>query len=410
MSYVEKNELTHEIRSTFDQFKETNIELKNEVKKAGQERSETRQKLDRLHDRLDDLETKFNRPKMSVENTSAQSEYAEAWKKWHLHGDDTEIKLITMNETVDPQGGYAVPPEYENIIIESLVQWSPIRRYASKMRVNSKELRIPVQQQSQNLQTGVAASGLFLTGWTADQGPVNGTDAGQLGMKIIPTCDLYALPYASQDMLDDAIVNMDQYIRKNLAKSFAFAEGSAFVNGNGVGKPTGLVTSAAAGDIPTSVTASTGVQYSIGTTPNILIDCFYSLPDFYARNGTWLMNRQTLRIIREWVDGQTQNLWTREFGTAIANEAPLTILGRPYQECIDFEGPSNFVTGAYTAGAIPIMFGDIESAYLITDRLGMSMLRDPYSQKPFVQFYTTFRVGGLTILPEALAFVNVKPT
>lgn len=411
MSYSERRQLSDQFKSIFEDFKDVNSELKSEVSRIGEESRETRRKLDRVHDHLDLVETKLSRPRLSGEHKAEVDEYTEAWKKWYCKGIDHDIKAISMNETVDPQGGYLVPPEYADKVIDSLVQWSPIRRYATVMKVTGKEFKIPVQQQAQNLQTGAPAAGIFSTGWTADQGPVSITDAGQLSMKTIPTCDLYAQPIVSQDLLDDAMVNMDNYIRTNLAKSFAFAEGKAFVNGDGVGKPTGLVTTAQETNNGgmSAVTATTGVANSIGTSPNFLIDAFMTLPDYYARNGTWLMNRQTLRIVREWVDGNGQYLFTPVYGQTLPNEAPATILERPYAECIDMAAPTNMTTGAYATGSIPIIFGDVASAYMITDRLGMTMLRDPYSNKPFIQFFTTFRVGGLTILPEALVACKVKP-
>lgn len=408
MSYIDKHFAAEELKSVFEEFKDTMISQRKELKKLGTETGETREKLNRLHSRLDSIETKYNRPNVLSGDSGIKlenAEYTKAFNKYIRKGDETEIKLVSMNETVDPEGGYFVPPEYSNFIIESLVQWSPIRRYARVISVNSKDFKIPVQQQAQNLRTGAAQAGLFRTGWSADMGPVNATDAGQIGMKMIPSCDLYALPYASQDMLDDAAFNIERYIQENLAKSMAFAEGSAFVNGNGIGQPMGLVTDAL--NFPTQVFPPLGsASQTIGESANFLIDAFYALPDYYSRNGTWLMNRQTLRLVREWIDGNGSYIWTPVYGQSFKGEAPATILSRPYAECIDMAAP-NAVTNLYSVGSVPILFGDIYSAYIITDRVGIRVLRDPYSQKPFVLFYTTRRVGGQVVLPEAMVALNV---
>lgn len=416
MSYVENRVLSDELKSVFEEFKVVNEEKSTEIKKFGQEISMTREKMDRMHSRLDEIETKLNRPRIQAPETNqVQSEYTKAWLDWFKKGDNSianmEVKATfpNLNETIDPQGGYFIPPEYSNFIIESLVQWSPIRRYARVIKVNAKEFRIPVQQQAQNLETGAPAAGLFETGWTADLGPVTQTDTGLIGLKTIPTNDLYALPFATQDMLDDASFDIENYIQTNLAKSIAFAEGKAFISGSGIGQPTGLLTDTTG---YSSVTPTTGDQFSIGDSPNVLIEAYYKLPDFYARNATWLMNRQTIRTVREFVDGNGQYLWTPVYGQTIGFEAPARILDRPYAECIDMAVPTGVGAGGdptYPALSVPILFGDIYSAYVVADRMGIRMLRDPYSNKPFVEFYTTCRVGGLTVLPEAMVKINVKP-
>lgn len=412
MSYSERHKTMEELRSLTEIFREKHNEIRDEVKKTGSEARETRTNLLRLHDRLDELETKYNRPITNNYAHIESSDHAKAFSQYLRKGDDTEIKSITMNETVDPEGGYLVPPEYANFIIESLVQFSPVRRYARVIKVTSKQFRLPVQQQAQNLDTGAPQAGLFRTGWTTDIGPVNPTDVGQISMKIIPSNDLYALPYASMDMLEDASFNVEGYIQENLAKSIAFAEGTAFIKGTGVGQPTGIIASDSINQITAAgnlITPTVGTALSIGTGPDTLINMMYQLPDFYARNATWFMNRQTIRVVREFVDGLGQYLWTPVYGETTKDQAPAMILGRPYAECIDLEAPSfaGPVPVYSSSTSIPILLGDWYAGYVITDRIGIRVLRDPYSAKPFVLFYTTMRVGGELILPEAVVACTV---
>lgn len=409
MSYSDTKRLGDEFKSAFESFKEVHLELRNEVKNFGECTKETKNKLDRVNDRLDQFETKLSRPKVASSNKLEMTHHEEAFYKFITKGDERELKT-TLNETIDPEGGYLVPPEWSNFIIESLVQWSPIRRYARVIKVNSKNFKIPVQQQAQNLQTGAPESGLFETGWTADMGPVNQTNTGQVGLATIPTNDMYALPFVTQDMLEDSVFDIEEFLKENIAKSMAHLEGRAFVLGDGIGKPLGLLQDTSK---YSQVTAGVPApQYSLGDDPNVLIDAYYALPDYYARNGTWIMNRQTIRAVREWTDGNGQYLWTPVYGDTISKEAPALILGRPYAEAIDMPGPTSIVNEnpIYAPGSVPIVFGDIRSAYVITDRRGVTMLRDPYSNKPFVLFYTTARVGGQVVLPEALVAVNVNPT
>lgn len=405
MSYVENRVLSDELKNVFEEFKHIHAESKNEIKALGEETKETRNTIEKIHDRLDQVETKLSRPRIQLteSNDQEESEYKKAFDKWFTTGDDTEIKLTSMNETVDPDGGYLVPPQYSNFLIESLVEWSPIRRYARVVKTNSKEFRIPVQAQAQDYQTGAAQSGLFPTGWTSDVGPVPQTVAGKLRMVSIPTNDLYALPAASQDLVDDsAYGNIESYIQKNLAKSIALAEGTAFVKGNGVGQPLGLLT----GDEFVTVNTGNAVGFAAIDAADVIFNAYYALPDYYARQGVWFMNRQTIRIVREFADGNGQYLWTPSFGNTLPNEAPATILSRPYAECIDMDAPVAINGDVYNAGDIPILFGSAYDAYTIVDRMGIRMLRDPYTSKPFILYYTTFRVGGTTVLPEAMVKVQ----
>lgn len=408
---LEERRFGEELQSVFTEFKHIHEESKNEMKKIGEETKETRNVLEKLHDRMDAVETKLSRPKIqSGEMPEAQSEYAKAWLKWFTKGDehgirnmDVKVTFPNLNETIDPQGGYLVPPEFSNFIVDSLVQYSPMRKYATIIKMNRKEFKIPVQQQAQNMQTGVAAAGLFATSWGDEFGPITQTDTGLIGQKSLVACDLNALPFATQDMLeDDAYGSLEAYIRDNLAKSMAYAEGKSFVSGDGILQPTGVLTNTA--QYVNSVQA-VGLANTIGTDGDLLINAYYELPDYYARNGVWFMNRQTIRTVRSWVDGQGQYLWTPTFGTTLSTEAPGAILGRPYQEMIDFPAPA--ANGTYTAGQVPILFGDMRSAYYIGDRLGIRMLRDPYSNKPYIQFWTRARVAGNVILPEALCKVEL---
>jgi HK97 family phage major capsid protein len=414
MSYVEQKTLAEELQSVFEQFKETNEQKSVEIGKIGEETKETRNKLEKMHDRLDEIETKLSRPKIqATEGLKVENEYSKAFMDYMTKGDeriknmDVKATFPNLNETIDPDGGYAVPPEFSNFIGDSLVQWSPIRKYATVVKMNRKEFKIPVQQQAQNFQDGTPAAGMFATEWGSEFGPINQTNTGLLGQKTLVACDLNAFPFATTDMLDDfAYGSLENYIQTNIAKSLAYAEGNAFCVGDGILEPTGLLTNPA---IYTNGVTAAGVADTLGTTGDLLIDAYYTLPDFYARNGVWFMNRQTIRIVREWVDGQGQYLWTPTFGNTLSTEAPGAILGRPYQEVIDFPAPTAVGGVTYAADSVPILFGDMRSAYYIGDRIGMTMLRDPYSNKPFISYWFRSRVAGNVVLPEALCKVTVAP-
>jgi HK97 family phage major capsid protein len=414
MSYTEVKSLAEEFKNTGTLFQQKLTEVREETEKMGHELAESRETLTKFHDRLDLLETQLNRPRVKGLDTEKleKSEYTKSFMDYMKKGYERDLRNMdikatfpNLNETIDPQGGYFVPPEFADFIVDSLVQWSPIRRYATVIRMNRKELRIPVQQQAQNMQTGTPAGGMFKTAWGTELANITQTDTGLIAQKSIVACDLNAYPFLTTDMLEDfAYGSLEGYIQSNIAKSFAYAEGNAFMKGDGITQPTGLLT-----DPSVYVNGVvTGDNTSLGTTGDLLINAYYTLPDYYAREGVWFMNRQTIRIVREWVDGQGQYLWTPTFGTTLSQEAPGAILGRPYQEVIDMPGPTAVGGTTYVQNDVPILFGDMRSAYYIGDRIGMTMLRDPYSNKPFISLWFRSRVGGNVILPEALCKVTVS--
>ncbi|MAN76876.1 MAG: phage major capsid protein [Rhizobiales bacterium] len=409
----ETRQFHDEWNSAFAEFKHIHKEQQEETKKFGEEMKETRNMLEKIHERMDEVETKMNRPKIqSPEEKSTDSDYTKAFNEWVMTGKDSDLRNLEkkfnfplMNETIDTQGGYLVPPEFSSFIVDSLVQYSPIRQYATNITMRRKEFRIPVQQRAQNLQTGAPATGLFKTSWGQDLSTIDQTDTGLLGQKTLVLCDINALPFTTLDLAEDNFYgSTESYVMQNLVKSIAYEEGYGFTLGDGVLEPTGILNPTVTADYST-VTA-TGAANTIGTTGNLLFDAFYELPDWYARNGTWFMNRQTIRIIREWVDGQGQYLLTSNYGNTLANDAPATILGRPYQEIINMPAPN--AAGVYANGSIPILFGDMKSAYYTGDpATGMYMLRDPYTSKGIVKFFTRTRVAGNVILPEALVKIEL---
>lgn len=412
MSWVESKEIQDEFKSTMRIFEERHGELLDEVKKNGEETKSSRAALELVHNRLDELETKMNRPMIKgPEEKSTDSEYTKIFNEWVMTGDKSKISQVDyrkfnfplMNETIDTQGGYFVPPEFSDFVVDSLVQYSPVRRYATNIKMRRKEFKIPVQQRAQDLQTGTPASGLFKASWGSDLTTVNQTDTGLIAQKSLVLCDLNAYPFTTLDLQEDnAYGNTESYVMQNLIKSFAYYEGHAFTVGDGVTQPTGFLTDTTGYSSVTAV----GTADTIGTSGNLLLDAFYELPDYYARNGVWFMNRQTIRLVREWVDGQGQYLLTTNFGNTLANDAPTTLVGRPYQEIIDMPAPA--ADGTYTTGSIPIVFGDVRSAYYIGDPVsGMYMIRDPYTTPGIIKYFTRTRVAGNVILPEAMVKINL---
>mgnify|MGYP001581747064 CR=1 FL=1 len=280
-----------------------------------------------------------------------------------------EHKTLAMDS--DTSGGVFMPVNKSSQIIELLTVISPIRELASVETIG----------QGDSFEVPKEGSTAFTSGWVSERGSRTATTTGTFAMEKVPVHEGYAAPRISQKTLDDAAFDIEGWINRKLTERFAVDEGTAFVSGTGVGQPQGLLT----------ISGVTAVNSGSATLIKAdgMINLFYGLPDAYARNATWLMRRATVGAVAILKDGVGNYLWRPglEAGT------PNTILNAPYRECPDMP--------AVAASVYPVIFGDIKRAYLVVDRQDMVVLRDPYSAKPLVEFYTTRRVGGQPVLTEA---------
>jgi HK97 family phage major capsid protein len=214
------------------------------------------------------------------------------------------------------------------------------------------------------------------------------TSTPALDALTFPTMELYAMPAATQALLDDSAVNIDQWIADEVHVAFAQQEGTAFITGDGIAQPKGLLTydtvAQSAWVWGKLGVLNTGVAGGFPATvpSDKLMDLVYSVKSGYRSNATFLMNRATQSAIRKMKDGMGHYLWAPG-GTP--GEAP-TILGFPVAESEDMPD--------IAANSLSLAFGDFRRGYLVVDRVGIRVLRDPYSAKPYVLFYTTKRVGG----------------
>jgi HK97 family phage major capsid protein len=275
-----------------------------------------------------------------------------------------------------PDGGYLVPEETETEIGKRLANLSPIRSIASVRQVSAAVLKKPFAV------TGPA------TGWVAETASRPQTSTPTLAELSFPTMELYAMPAATATLLEDAVVDLDQWLSSEVEVAFAEQEGAAFVNGDGTNKPRGFL------DYDTVAEASwawtklgyiaTGVSgaFAASNPSDKLIDTIYALKAGYRQNANWVLNRKTQAAIRKFKDADGNYLW----------QPPATpggramLMGFPVVEAEDMPD--------IAADSFAIAFGDFGRGYMIVDRTGVRVLRDPYSAKPYVLFYTTKRVGG----------------
>lgn len=372
----------------FEAFKETNDQRLNEIERRGAEDAVTAEKLSRIEETLDatkrvsdQLALKAGRPHLAQGGSDPAMSLAHksAFENYVRKGDTgrlTRLEEKALSVGSGPDGGYLVPAETEAAVNRALKAISPIRAIAGVRQVSGSVYKRPF-----------ATSGA-VTGWAGETAARPQTATPVLEELQFPTMELYAMPAASSAILDDAIVNIDEWLADEVRIAFAEQEGTAFVTGDGVNKPKGFIT------YPTVANASwswgnlgfiaTGVAGGFaGTHPgDKLLDLVYAAKAAYRANGTFVMNRSTQSAVRKLKDGQGNYLWQPSNGPG---EQP-TLLGYPVAECEDMP---NIATDS-----LSMAFGDFQRGYLIVDRAGIRVLRDPYSAKPYVLFYTTKRVGG----------------
>lgn len=282
----------------------------------------------------------------------------------------------------DPDGGYLVPTETSKRIIEKAFETSPMRELAFVETIGGKELEVPRDE------------GEVGFGWVGEQEDRPETSTSQVGMSKIVAHEMYASPRATQNMLEDAGIDIEGWLARKVGEKFGRAEASAFLTGNGVGKPRGLLTYAAgtgAGQIE-QLNSLAAADFTFDG----LMDTVFALKDPYEPNASWMINRLGLRNISKLKDLEGRYIWDMN---AVKDKVGRSLLlGYPVKRATDIAVPG--------AGNLMAAFGDFKQAYTIADRLGITTLRDPFTAKPYVIFYSRRRVGGDVVNFEAVKLVK----
>ena len=300
----------------------------------------------------------------------------------------------SLSSLTNPDGGYLVPRDTSGRIIKKAQDFSPMRRYASVQMISGDALE------------GLNDNGVISTGWVGETAARTATGTPQLGMWKVQAHEIYANPQATQRMLDDAEINVESWISRKLAEAFGQAEASAFISGDGVGKPRGILsrtfatTTDASRAWGTVQKVASGASGAFVATPNAA-DCLISLmtalhPKYWA-GAIFAMNRYTLGEVMKLKDDTGAYIWQPNFQLGAAG----TILGQKVDASFDH-------LPSLGAASKSIVFGDFSNAYQIVDKKGITILRDPLTNKPYVGFYTTRRVGGDVINSEAYKVLSFE--
>jgi HK97 family phage major capsid protein len=305
-------------------------------------------------------------------------------------GLEAGVELKAMSGATDAAGGYAVPEELDAAIERTLTAISPIRAIANVVKVGSAGYR------------KLVTTGGTPSGWVAETAGRPETGTPDFTEIAPPFGELYANPAASQAMLDDAAFDVEAWLAGEIATEFARAEGAAFVNGNGTSRPKGFLAApnAATADgvrpFGTLQYLSTGVAggFPASNPQDRLIDLVQALRSPYRQGAAFVMNSATASAIRKFKTADGAFLWQ----PGLVAGQPDTLLGYPVVEAEDMPD--------LAANALAIAFGNFRAGYLIAERSETQILRDPFTNKPFVHFYATRRVGGQVMNSEAIKLLK----
>lgn len=398
----ELKKLMEQMGAAFKEYKDANDERIRQIE-AGGNGAEAKEKLERLETKLQSLETakgeleaKMNRSQRPDidEKKELDLKHKKAFGQFLRKGDESALEGLReevkdMSTIIGEDGGYAVPAEMSRSIYEMLLEDNPMRSVCDSLTVSTEDYKELVN-------TGGAGGG-----WVGEETPRTKTDSPKLAAIMPVFGEIYAFPFATQRSLDDVYFDLEGYIINEVERTFAEKENAAFTNGDGENKPKGLFayefvsTDDGSRKFGKFQYVPTGNASTLGTNPgDVLISVQDSLRSGYRVNAMWMLNSTTLSAIRQLKDSDGNYLWR----PGLERDTPNLILGDPY--LINHDMPK------IAANAMPIAFGDFKRAYTIVDRVGIRVTRDQYTNKPYIGFYVTKRVGGM--VKDTLAVKAVK--
>ena len=402
---LELKETIQALGKAFDAFKAENDARLKEIEKKGAADPLLAEKVDKINadiaqisalkKQLETLETAVAQGQFpgggKNELDRVKAQHKDAFAKFFRKGAEGGLRDLEVQAGLstlsDPDGGFLVPEDYEQAIDRVALSVSAMRRLATVRTIGTDTYKKLVNQ-------GGASAG-----WVGEKGARAETNTPTLTEIAINTKEIYAMPAATQTLLDDSRVDIAGWLADEVSIEFSEQESEAFINGNGVEQPKGIAAYAMAANssyVWGKVGFITSGNASLVNDLDKLIDLQHALKPVYRNGAAWLMNDATLATIRKMKDGDGNYIWV----PGLKDGAPDTLLGKPVE--ID-DNVDDIAANKY-----PIFFANFKRAYLIIDRQGVRVLRDPYTTKPYVLFYTTKRVGGGIVMYEAIKALKVS--
>lgn len=292
-----------------------------------------------------------------------------------------------MSEGVPADGGLLTPVEWDRTIAGRLKLITPMRAESTVISISKAGF------------TKLFTDRGVGSGWVGETASRPATATPQFTSLGFGLGQIYANAAASQDVLDDAEIDLEGWLTNEIETEFSRQEGIAFVGGDGVNKPHGFLNyvdgGAAAARHPWGAIEAVTSGHATQVTADRVIDTIYKLPAIYTPGAKFFLNRSSLGAIRKLKDGQGNFLWQPTF---VAGQ-PSTLAGYPVVDMPDMPN--------IAAAALALAFGDMKETYLVIDRIGFRVLRDPYTNKPFICFYCTKRVGGGVKNPDSMKVMKI---
>lgn len=378
-------EIKEETKTKIDEINTAIADKFAELKKGKTTEPEFMEYKKKADARLDEIETKMNRLPVEIPKAEAGKEKCaedkalDLWMRKGIVGPE-ETKVLKIAD--DTAGGYLASPQITNELLKTLVEFSNVRSIARVRPTSNVEIWVRKR------------TGTFAARHVGETETKTETTGLTYGMEKIPNHELYADVIISNQELEDSDFNLEAEIALEAGEQFGVAEGADFVKGDGVNKAEGFLSNAAV--IAAAIDGDTMGDLSVTDILNL----YYGLKEPYVANATWLMRRATVQKVVLFKDAANHYIWM----PSLVTKMPQTILGRPILECPDMPAVAD---NAYAAA-----FGNFRIGYTISDRLQISILRDPYSKKMqgAVEFTVRKRVGGQVVQAEAIKILKILVT
>lgn len=402
---VEARSALEDLKRQFQAFKVGHEEELRQIKSCGSADVVTREKVDRMNAVIDALQEKVTRQSLAAKRSAkgydvaraaydpAADDHAKAFSSFLRKGQDAELIALerkAMSVGSDADGGYLVPSDLSERIVIRQRELTPMRQLATVMEISNDALEMLSDRNEAE------------ASWVAETASRVETATPALAKVRIPVHELSAQPKASQKLLDDGQINVEEWLAGKVADRFSRRESDAFINGDGVLCPRGLLTyTATAEDDGTRawgvlqyIASGAAGGFAASNPADKLLDMVYKLKAPYLPKASWMMPRSVSAAIRKIKGSDGHYLWQ----VSLQNGQPPTLLGFPVVFSEDMP--------AVAADSFSLAFGDFAEAYTIVDRAGIRILRDPYTDKPNVKFYTTKRVGGDVVNFDAVKLMK----
>ena len=388
-----------EIKGLVEKINPTLVELRSEVdalkasaptdvvteEKHQRMADDVAAKMEALQSKQAKLEAAMNRPgagEAKGMDAELEQKHADAFRQYMTNGTLPEgfkagsegVEVKAMSTDVNPDGGYLVRPELSQTIITRIFETSPLRQVANVERTGAKSIDILIDDQE------AAAR------WVGEGASGGQTDTPQLAQKVIAAHKIEADPRMTTEMIEDSYLDVEAWLSRKVADKFARTQNTAFVLGDGVGKPRGFLTydaAATAGTYERNAITQINMGSAAALNADGLIEVQNALKEEYQAGAVFGMKRTTFGAALQ-LKGNDNYFFSPVMMRD--GQASIQLLGKPVVFMDDMP--------AVAANALSVVYADFSTAYTILDRVGLQVLRDPFTNKGFVTYYTTQRVGG----------------